>query len=66
MRPTIILRIGNKEVLLDYTRTMSCNDIERVKYFILRDRTKLVKTSKFKILCCDSKGDCVRIFRIIL
>ena len=65
MRPTIILRIGNKEVLLDYTRAMSCNDIERVKYFILRDRTKLVKTSKFKILSHNGKND-VRIFRIIL
>ena len=58
-----VLKIGNKNVTLKYTRKMPRGEVERMKSFVTKNGEKLVKTPKFKILSVTDDGT-KRVFKI--
>ena len=60
-----VLKIGNKNVTLKYTRKMPRGEVERMKSFVTKGGTTLVKTSKFKILSVTD-DDTKRVFKVVL
>ena len=60
-----VLKIGTKNVALKYTRKMPRGEVERMKSFITKGGTKLVKTPKFRILSVTDEG-AKRIFKVVL
>jgi hypothetical protein len=60
-----VLKIGNKNVTLKYTRKMPRGEVERMKSFVTKNGDKLVKTSKFKVLSQVDEG-MKRIFKVVL
>lgn len=63
--PTTVLSMGNKKVTLKYTRKMPRGELERMKSFVAKNGTKLVKTSKFKIISVKDENSS-RIYRVAL
>ena len=63
--PTTILKIGNKNVTLKYTRKMPRGEVERMKSFVTKNGEKLVKTPKFKVLSQVDEGT-KRVFKVVL
>ena len=60
-----VLKIGNKNVTLKYTRKMPRGEVERMKSFVTKNGEKLVKTSKFKVLSQADEGT-KRVFKVVL
>jgi hypothetical protein len=65
MNPKTIFQISNKKVTLKYTRKMPRGEVERMKSFVTKNGTKLVKTSKFKIISVKDENSS-RIYRVAL
>ena len=51
-----VLKIGNKNVALKYTRKMPRGEVERMKSFVTKNGLKLVKSPKFKVLSQVDEG----------
>ena len=60
-----VLKFGNKNVTLKYTRKMPRGEVERMKSFVTKNGLKLVKTPKFKVLFVSDEGT-KRIFKVVL
>ena len=60
-----VLKFGNKNVTLKYTRKMPRGEVERMKSFVTKNGEKLVKTSKFKVLSQVDEGT-KRVFKVVL
>lgn len=60
-----LLKIGNKNVTLKYTRKMPRGEVERMKSFVTKNGEKLTKTPKFKVLSQVDEGT-KRIFKVVL
>jgi len=60
-----VLKFGNKNVTLKYTRKMPRGEVERMKSFVTKNGEKLVKTSKFKVLSQADEGT-KRVFKVVL
>jgi hypothetical protein len=60
-----VLKFGNKNVTLKYTRKMSRGEVERMKSFVTKNGEKLVKTPKFKVLSQVDEGT-KRVFKVVL
>ena len=60
-----VLSMGNKNVTLKYTRKMPRGEVERMKSFVAKDGTKLIKTPKFRILSQVDEG-AKRVFKVVL
>jgi hypothetical protein len=58
-----VLKFGNKNVTLKYTRKMPRGEVERMKSFVTKNGEKLVKTSKFKVLSQADEGT-KRVFKV--
>ena len=58
-----VLKFGNKNVTLKYTRKMPRGEVERMKSFVTKSGEKLVKTPKFKVLSVSDEG-AKRIFKV--
>jgi cephalosporin-C deacetylase-like acetyl esterase len=63
--PSTVFAIGNKKVTLKYTRKMPRGEVERMKSFVTKNGTTLVKTPKFKILSVTD-DDTKRVFKVVL
>jgi len=60
-----VLKFGNKNVTLKYTRKMPRGEVERMKSFMTKGGEKLIKTPKFKVLSMIDEGT-KRIFKVVL
>ena len=60
-----VLKIGNKNVTLKYTRKMPRGEVERMKSFVTKSSEKLLKTPKFKVLSQVDEGT-KRVFKVVL
>jgi hypothetical protein len=60
-----VLKFGNKNVTLKYTRKMPRGEVERMKSFVTKNGEKLVKTPKFKVLSQVDEG-AKRVFKVVL
>ena len=60
-----VLKFGNKNVTLKYTRKMPRGEVERMKSFVTKNGEKLTKTPKFKVLSQVDEGT-KRIFKVVL
>ena len=60
-----VLKFGNKNVTLKYTRKMPRGEVERMKSFVAKNGEKLTKTPKFKVLSQVDEGT-KRIFKVVL
>ena len=60
-----VLKIGNKNVTLKYTRKMPHGEVERMKSFVTKSGEKLLKTPKFKVLSQVDEGT-KRVFKVVL
>jgi len=60
-----VLKIGNKNVALKYTRKMPRGEVERMKSFVTKNGEKLVKSPKFKVLSQVDEGT-KRVFKVVL
>ena len=60
-----VLKFGNKNITLKYTRKMPRGEVERMKSFVTKNGEKLVKTSKFKVLSQADEGT-KRVFKVVL
>lgn len=60
-----VLKFGNRNVTLKYTRKMPRGEVERMKSFVTKSGEKLVKTPKFKVLSVTDEG-AKRIFKVVL
>jgi hypothetical protein len=58
-----VLKIGNRNVTLKYTRKMPRGEVERMKSFVTKSGEKLIKTPKFKILSEVDEG-MKRVFKV--
>jgi hypothetical protein len=58
-----VLKFGNKNITLKYTRKMPRGEVERMKSFVTKNGEKLVKTSKFKVLSQADEGT-KRVFKV--
>ena len=65
MNPKTIFNIANRKVTLKYTRKMPRGEVDRMKSFVTKNGTKLVKTSKFKIISVKDENSS-RIYRVAL
>ncbi len=61
--PSTVFTIGNDNFTLKYTRKMSRGEVERMKSFVTKGGTTLVKTPKFKILSITG-DDTKRVFKV--
>jgi hypothetical protein len=60
-----VLKFGNKNVTLKYTRKMPRGEVERMKSFVTKNGEKLTKTPKFKVLSEADEGT-KRVFKVVL
>ena len=60
-----VLKFGNKNVTLKYTRKMPRGEVERMKSFVTKNGEKLVKTPKCKVLSQVDEGT-KRVFKVVL
>ncbi|MDB4675343.1 hypothetical protein OAE98_01010 [Akkermansiaceae bacterium] len=60
-----VLKFGNKNVTLKYTRKMPRGEVERMKSFVTKNGEKLVKTPKFRVLSQVDEG-AKRVFKVVL
>ena len=60
-----VLKFGNKNVTLKYTRKMPRGEVERMKSFVTKNGEKLVKSPKFKVLSQVDEGT-KRVFKVVL
>ena len=60
-----VLKFGNKNITLKYTRKMPRGEVERMKSFVTKNGEKLVKTPKFKVLSQVDEGT-KRVFKVVL
>ena len=60
-----VLKFGNKNVTLKYTRKMPRGEVERMKSFVTKNGEKLVKTPKFRVLSQVDEGT-KRVFKVVL
>ena len=60
-----VLKFGNKNVTLKYTRKMPRGEVELMKSFVTKNGEKLVKTPKFKVLSQVDEGT-KRVFKVVL
>jgi len=60
-----VLKFGNKNVTLKYTRKMPRGEVERMKSFVTKSGDKLTKTPKFRVLSQVDEG-AKRVFKVVL
>jgi len=60
-----VLKFGNKNITLKYTRKMPRGEVERMKSFVTKNGEKLTKTPKFKVLSQADEGT-KRVFKVVL